>query len=190
MSLTLKLTIITSFWLSLAASATAQILVLGSGPAEQCYKSAKLGDKGSQSAIRTCEEALAKHDISLKDTAATHVNVGVLYMRRKDNKNAQYHFEKALKIRPAMAEIYINYGASLIQIGNFDKALTALNKSIELETTKLPEALYNRSIVYNRLGKFKEAYKDLKQALAVRPGWPIAITALENYVVTTAPKSN
>ena len=190
MSFALKVPVIISLWLCLAVSASAQILVLGSGPAEQCYQSAKHGDQGSQSAIRNCEYALDNYDISQKDTAATHVNVGVLYMRRQDNKNAQKHYEEALRIRPAMAEIYINYGASLIQVGNFEEALTALNKSIELETIKMPEALYNRSIAYDRLGNFKEAYKDLKQALVVRPDWPLALKALDNYVVTRAPKSN
>ena len=89
-----------------------------------------------------------------------------------------------------MAEIYINYGASLIHIGDYNGAVTAINKAIDLETVKMPEALYNRAIAYDRLENYKGAYKDLKQALVLKPEWPAALKVLENYTVTRAPKSN
>jgi len=97
---------------------TAQILVIGTGAAFECYNKTKLGDKGRASTIRLCEDALSKHDLSFKDRTSTHVNVGVLYMRRNDNENAQRHYKKAIELRPSMAEIYINYGASLIHVDN------------------------------------------------------------------------
>ena len=180
----------TALTLCMSMAASAQIVVGGTGAAHSCYQAAKFGNQGSLKTIRECKEALSEFHLSQKDTAATHVNIGVLYMRRGENENAPYHYKKAIDLRPKMAEIYINYGASVIHMGNYNEAVTAINKAIDLETVKMPEALYNRAIAYNRLENYKGAYKDLKQALVLKPEWPAAIQALENYTVTRAPKSN
>ena len=184
-----KVTLTATFIMSLAMPASAQILVLGTGAAQECYQSTKFGDQGRLSTIRQCETAF-ESPLSRDDRVATHVNMGILYMRRDDNKNAQKHYKKAIDIKPSMAEIYINYGASLIHIGDYEGAVNAINKAIELKTEKMPEALYNRSIAYNRLQNYKGAYYDLKEALMLKPEWPVALKALENYTVTKRPKSN
>jgi len=53
----------------------------------------------------------------------------------------------------------------------------------------MPEALYNRAIAYDRLQNYKGAYKDLKQALVLRPDWEPAMNLLSGYQVTTRAKS-
>ncbi len=185
----LKVTLASAL-MGLTIPASAQILVIGTGAAFECYNKTKLGDKGRASTIRLCEDALSKHDLSFKDRTSTHVNVGVLYMRRNDNENAQRHYKKAIELRPSMAEIYINYGASLIHVGDYDGAVEAINTAIDLKTEKMPEALYNRAIAYNRLNNYKGAYNDLKQALVLKPEWTAALKALESYTVTKQSKSN
>ena len=185
-----KTALTSAFFMSLAMSASAQILVLGTGAAQECYQSTKFGDPGRGSAIRQCKAALDESTLSRNDTVATHVNTGILYMRRNDHEKAQSHYKKAIDIQPSLAEIYINYAASLIHSGNYEEAVKVINTAIELNTDKMPEALYNRSIAYNRLQNYKGAYNDLKEALMLKPEWPAALKALENYTVTTRPKSN
>jgi len=179
------------FSLGIAASASAQIIIHGTGAARDCYLSTKAGNPGNMTTIRKCEEALSdKFNLSRRDEAATHVNIGVLYMRRGDNEEAQTHYKKAIDLRPETPEAYINYGASLIYTGNYNDAVTAINTAIDLKTEKMPEALFNRAIAYDRLENYKGAYKDLKQALVLKPEWPAALKALENYAVIKRPKSN
>lgn len=175
---------------SIPLAASAQIVVHGNGPAQACYLSAKTGNSGTQSAIRECEHALKNIVLNRKDEAATHTNLGVLLMRKGDNQKAQIHYKRAIELRPQTAEAYINYGASLIYAEEYQDAISALNTAIDLGTEKMPEALFNRSVAYNRVEDYKRAYRDLKEALLLKPEWPIALKALENYQVTRRPQTN
>jgi len=178
------------FVFAMPSTTSAQVFVGGGGAAHQCYLSAKLGNPGRIGAIRKCEEALDNININHKNKAATHTNLGVLLMRKGENEKAQTHYKHAIKLRPKTAETYINYGASLIYTGEYQDAITALNKAIDFGTEKMPEALFNRAMAYDRQQNYKSAYKDLKQALVLRPEWPIAQRAIENYTVTSSPKTN
>jgi len=176
--------------LSMSTSISAQIFVGGNGAPQQCYMSTKLGNPGRIGAIRTCEDALKTVGIGRKDKAATHINLGILLMRKGDNQAAQTHYKHAIDLRPKAAEVYINYAASLIYTGEYQTAITTVNKAIDMDTSKMPEALFNRAMAYNRLQNYTAAYKDLKQALVLKPEWPVALKALENYTVTTRAKTN
>jgi tetratricopeptide (TPR) repeat protein len=174
---------------SVATSAVAQSLVIGNGDGNICYMKVKIGDPGRASTIRLCKKALTSGEMSQKDMAATHVNLGILHMRAKDYAGARAAYDKALRISPNLAEAYINLSANLIYMGDFNGALDAVNESINLDTDKMPEALYNRSVAYDNLRRDNEAYADLKRALALRPDWPPALRALENYDVVSIPSN-
>ena len=93
---------------SLAQSANAQMVVMGNGVAKDCYYSVKHGDPGRYGTIKSCEMALEESNLRIKDRAATHVNVGILYMRRKNYEKSEEHFERAMKMSDGIAEIHIN----------------------------------------------------------------------------------
>ena len=138
--------------------------------------------------IKTCQTALTEA-LSNKDLAATHVNLGILLMRKGDYVDAQSSYEDAIKLRPKLAEAYINYAASLIYTERYTEAVSAVDTAIELGTDQMPEALYNRAIAYDRLKDYKSAYKDLKQALVLRPDWAPAMKSISGYQVSTRSKS-
>lgn len=172
----------------LAQTATAQLLVMGDGAAKECYERVKFGDPGRGKTITNCEAALDDISLRKKDRAATHVNVGILYMRAKRFEKSQEHYDSALKIAGDLPEIHINLSANYIYTGQYEKALASANKGIELGTEKMPEALFNRAMAYDHLERYNEAYRDLKRALELRPDWPPALRAIDNYEV--APKSS
>lgn len=184
-----KLILASIFSLSMTATASAQIVVQNGGAAQDCYISTKTGNPGRIGAIRKCEAALLELNLSNKDVAATHVNLGVLLMRKGDYTKAKTHYARAIEMRPKLSEAYINYAASLIYTGDYSAAVSSIDTAIELGTEKMPEALYNRAIAYDRLQNYKGAYKDLKQALALRPEWAPAMDLLAGYQVTSRPKS-
>jgi len=72
-------------------------------------------------------------------------------------------------------------------MGEYQAAITAIDKSIELGTTKMPEALFNRAMAYDHLKQYNKAYADLKKALELRPDWAPALAAIDNYEATPAP---
>ncbi len=175
--------------IGLSNAAFAQSLVIGDGGAQECFHSVKHGDPGRISTIKDCKLALRDPNLSKKDEAATHVNLGILLMRAKryDDSRAQYNL--AIKMQPELSEAYINYAANLIYLGDFDAAITASNKGIELGTKKMPEALFNRAMAYDNLKRYNLAYADLKKALTLRPNWKPALRAIDNYEVAAKPTS-
>ena len=134
-----------------------------------------------------CKDALGDFSLSGKNIAATHVNIAILYMRAGDYENADIHYKKAITLKPKISEAYISMAANHIYQGEYDAAVKAVDIGINLGTEKLPEALYNRAIAYDRLEKYSLAYKDLKRALSIRPDWDAAINALGNYEVVSKP---
>jgi len=176
--------------LTFSGTAFAQSLVIGDGGAQECYYSVKHGDMGRVSTLKKCKEALKDPHLSIKDEAATHVNLGILLMRSKRYDASQTHYKRAIEMQPNLSEAYINYAANLIYLGDFEDAITASDKSIELGTKKMPEALYNRAMAYDNLRRYNEAYTDLKKALALRPDWKPALRAIDNYEISTDTKKN
>jgi len=183
-----KLLLASVFSLIMTTSASAQVVVQGGGAARDCYISTKAGNPGRIGAIQTCKAALSEF-LPAKDMAATHVNLGVLLMRKGDYAEAQSHYAKAIKIRPNLAEAHINHAASQIYTADYNAAVKSIDTAIEVGTHKMPEALYNRAVAYDRLQNYKGAYNDLKQALLLRPDWEPAIELLSGYQITTRAKS-
>jgi len=160
----LTLSLLSTLLIAGASSAAAQITVLGNGDAAECYQMTKMGNQGSSSAIRTCTKAL-EMPLKRKDEAATHVNRGVLLMRKGHYEKARADYERAIEMKPELDKAYINYGATLFYLGE-------------------PEALYNRSLVFHERQDYRAAYYDLKKAIALRPDWEPATKALGRYDVT------
>ena len=129
-------------------------------------------------------------DISARDKAATHVNIGILHMRAKRYDRAAAHYQTAIAMRPDLPEAHINYGANLIYQKHFHKAIEQINIALDLGTRKLPEAYYNRAMAYDNLKRYDDAYRDLQSALKHRPEWPPAVRALSNYELVAAVKKN
>ena len=97
-----KIFLASLFSLSFTANASAQIIVHGGGAARDCYVSTKASNPGKIGAIQSCKTALTEA-LSNKDLAATHVNLGVLLMRKGDYAEAQSHYTKAIEKRPKLA---------------------------------------------------------------------------------------
>jgi len=170
-----------------ASTASAQLVVLGEGAAAQCYRYAIQGNQGSHTAIKTCTEAFGQ-GIAVKDRAATHVNRGILLMRKEKHTKAIKDYKAALKLRPKLTEAHVNLGAALIHLDELDDALIALNTALEDETSDTrPAALVNRAILYDRQEKYNLAYRDLKAADLLKPDWDMIDNLLARY--TLIPKT-
>ena len=179
--------ICTAFIANFSLAAQAQIIVGGDGPQRSCYIKALRGDQGSQAAIDICNIAINDFT-SRKNKIATHINRGILFMRKGDFPAARTDFETAIELKPNFAKTYVNYGAVLIHMQDYDGAIEALNIAVQaLDKTELHEALYNRALAYDRKNQYKLAYLDLKRALELRPGWADAQKAIGNYKIESKP---
>ena len=169
-----------------ASSAHAQLVVLGESSAAQCYQYALTGNEGTRTALETCTKAFDAL-ISKRNQAATHVNRGLLYMRKGEEDKADADYLAALDIKPDLTQAYVNHGASLIRQDKYDEALEALNKALSFkDSSTRAEALYNRAIAFDYKKNYKAAYLDLKEVLDIRPDWELAINLLSTYEVKPA----
>ncbi|MEP1231208.1 MAG: tetratricopeptide repeat protein [Litorimonas sp.] len=186
-ALTATLTFATILF-SFSSESYAQAIIEGKGPQQVCYESALYGKQGTKYTINACTEGLDAA-LSRKDRAATYVNRGILHMRNTKFERARKDYEAAIKTYPDLPEAYMNYGAVLIQLDDYDGALKALNKAIdELPPKHLHQALFNRAIIYDSQEKYRDAYLDLKRALELRPDWDDALKSIKRYLV--APKNS
>lgn len=167
----------------LLPAAHAQIIVGGEGDGHACYMSAKTGDTGRKSSIRVCERALSEGNLFGIDRAATHVNMGILLMRRESFIQALSAFDNAINIEPTLSEAYLNRGACLVFLERHQEAVEALTISIDLDTDYIAEALYNRALAYEPLEKLNLAYADLQRVKALRPDWDVLNKTLDRYQV-------
>jgi len=158
-----------------ATPATAQLLVIGKANAANCYDYAKRGDKGSRSALDTCNDALDEN-LPTKTRAATLVNRGILRMRKERYSDAIFDYESALELQSNLTEAHVNLAAALIYIEDYDGALRSINIALEdVESKTRPAALVNRAILYDRQEQYKLAYRDLKAADILKPDWDMVI---------------
>jgi tetratricopeptide (TPR) repeat protein len=86
----------------------------------------------------------------------------------KDGKylDAAEKFSLVIELKPKLAEGYTKRGIAEAALRQNDKALSDLNKSIDLDATD-GEAFYTRGMVYYEKGETKKTYEDLQKAAGI-----------------------
>ena len=166
--------------------AQAAVTVLGSGVAHSCYETAEFGGNPREG-IETCTEALEQAALTPHDRAATMVNRGILYSRDDDVRSAIADYDRGLAIFPNLAEAYIDRGAALIVLKQYDEALQDLNKGIAMGSNRAQIAYYDRGIVDEALGDIRGAYFDYKKAAEIEPTFTMATDQLTRFKVIHKP---
>ena len=77
-----------------------------------------------------------------------------------------------------LASQYIRLGVGYMQEGKFELALARLQRALELNPMS-PVALYNHGLVLGEQGHPKQARRQLRKALAIRPTYAEAQAALD-----------
>ena len=109
------------------------------------------------------------------------INEGVTLSQAGSQDEAIAKFNEALALNPKCFDCFYNIGAASAQKKDYDKAIEAYNKSIEIKPT--PEAYNGLANVYNAQRKFDDATAASKKATElasarrpVRPGAPMRCT--------------
>ena len=166
-----------------AAPAGAAMTVIGSGYARSCFLAAET-HRTKPADVALCTTALTEEGLTPRDRAATFVNRGILMMYNKNVAKALLDYEAAIRIKPDVAEAWVNKGIALIYLpGRALDAVAALSKGIDLKTSQPEVAHFSRALAYELAGDAKGAYLDYKQALQLKPGWPEALEQIERFQV-------
>lgn len=180
--------VLTAFAGLLAATAAqaspSPALVIGSSAAQDCYEAARRTGAFNTN-IQSCLAALEDLGLSVDDRAATYVNLGILMRRRGNMAGAINAYDRAIALRPGLAEAWLNRGAAHVSMGESRQAIQDLNTALSLDPERAEFALVNRAAAYEDIGELEAAYADLQAALALAPEFDPALTMISRYQVRT-----
>ncbi len=167
-----------------AGAASAGTMTIGQSYGAECYDNAKgrgigVGD------INACNRAIDEGSLTRKDRASTFVNRGIVRAFRDDLTGALSDYEKALRLKPELAEAFANRGNVYIRMERYDDALAELNTALTLDLKSPERVYYNRAIIYEKLGQTRAAYEDLMMAVKLAPQWGQPKRELQRYQVVS-----
>ena len=171
--------------LAAAASlpAIAGVTVVGTSAARACYEAADSPLMPGARQIDRCDEALRSERLTQYEVVATHVNRGILRLRRGLAAEAIADFDAAIALDPAQPEAYLNKGAALIRQNDPQGALPLFTVALERNTRRPAIAHYGRAIAHEALGNVRQAYFDYRRASELDPDWNEPRTELQRFRV-------
>jgi tetratricopeptide (TPR) repeat protein len=178
-----------SAWISAAAlaafaiPASAAVTVVGATSARMCYEAAKSPLSPTPSDLRRCDIALSEEALTGYEVVATHVNRGILKVRRGNISGGIADFDAALARDPDQAEAYLNKGVALMRRENVGEALPFFTVALEKNTQRPALAYYARGVANEALGNLREAFADYQRASQIEPDWQEPRTELSRFQV-------
>jgi tetratricopeptide (TPR) repeat protein len=165
-----------------AAPADAVTMIYNVDPSAQCSQTAR-DITNLKVGLAYCDEAL-RDDVMLH-RGALLINRGIIKFAMDDTQGALKDFNAGLIAGPQLGDGYINRAALLISLGRYDEARGDVDKALQLGAVNIPVAYYNRGVIEDETGDYQAAYRDYKQALALKPDYAAAARELLRF--KTAP---
>ncbi len=160
-----------AFLAVISLPASASVMSIGSTSASLCYQAAESPVEPTFGTLRICDTALNEDALSARDRVATHVNRGILRLRRNQIDQAISDFDRAMALDPDQPEAYLNKGAAMIKQRNPGEALGLFTMAIQRNTSRPELAHYGRAIANEALGNARQAYRDYRRASELDPDW-------------------
>ena len=108
--------------------------------------------------------------VRLVDTnwSKDNINVGDVYLKKKDYEGALVYYKKALEIEPDSSKANLSMGLILTKLARYEEAKEYYLRSIEANPNNL-EAHNNLGLWYDRDGNLEEARRCFLKALQINP---------------------
>jgi tetratricopeptide (TPR) repeat protein len=167
---------------SVSFPAGASVVTVGGSYAVSCYEAAESQTANFQS-LDACDRAIAEEALMPRDRAATHVNRGILYLRRGSLAEADADFNRALAINPYEPEAWLNKAILNARHRKSTDALPLVAKALENGTRRPAIAYFVRAMAYEDSGRIADAYRDLQLARKLDPKWAEPAIELRRFQV-------
>ncbi|HEY0114456.1 MAG TPA: tetratricopeptide repeat protein, partial [Allosphingosinicella sp.] len=141
--------------MALPLPAVAGVTVLGTSAARACFEAAERELPPRTADFRNCDAALQPGAATRQDVVATHVNRGILHMRRNDLEAALADFDAATALEPNEPEAYLNRGAALLKRAETARALAMFDQALAKNTSRPELAYYARAVAHEGLGNLR-----------------------------------
>lgn len=123
------------------------------------------------------------HALGLRsDVPDVHYGLATVYFQIGELTSAAHHFREVTRLDSKRVGAFVNLGAVLNLLTEYDEAVTALRKAIALDP-KRSEAFYNLGLVHRRKGQGDLAVQAYREALRLNPRMADAHLNLANLYV-------
>lgn len=156
---------------AVSAPAFASVQVVGNTNARMCFEAADSTMLPQPRHMRYCDEALLRDNLTAYEVVATHVNRGILRLRRGSVDGAIEDFDRAIALDADQPEAYLNKGSALMLRDNPTEAARLFTVALRHNTRRPAVAHYGRAIANEALGNVGAAYRDYRQASLLAPDW-------------------
>lgn len=169
--------------LAISAPAAAQVQVIGDSAAASCFR----GVERNRAPLRTldhCTTALERDVLAPRDRAATHVNRGIIQLRRNQLDLAEADFSRASQLDRdgrLTGAIAVNRSAVLLRQGRVSAALEQTDIALAETGPHRADAWFNRAVALEEMNDLTGAYHAYQEAQTLRPGWPAPARELARF---------
>lgn len=98
----------------------------------------------------------------------TRLGIAELLLDAGKDANAVGEYEIAVRLNPADAGAFGNYGIALVRCARYEEAIEQLTKAVEMDGSLAP-AIANRAFAFEKLGRFDLALPDRELDAKLRP---------------------
>jgi Tfp pilus assembly protein PilF len=116
------------------------------------------------------------------DLADVHYGLATVYFQQRELTSAAHHFREVTRLDSHKAGAFINLGAVLNLLEQYDDAINALRKGIQIDANRV-EGYYNLGVVYKRKGQADLAITAYKEAIRINPRMADAHLNLANLLL-------
>jgi tetratricopeptide (TPR) repeat protein len=102
------------------------------------------------------------------DVPDVHYGLATVYFQLNELTSAAHHFKEVTRLDHRRAGAYVNLGAVLNLLTEYDEAITVLRKGIALDP-KRTEGYYNLGLVHKRKGQLDLAIQAYREAIRINP---------------------
>ena len=175
--------VLTALIAAASIPAFASVQVVGNNNARMCFVAADSPMLPQPRHLRYCDEALLRDNLTAYEIVATHVNRGILRLRRGAVDDAIEDFDRAIALDENQPEAYLNKGSALMRRDNPGEAVRLFTVALQNNTRRPHVAHYGRAIANEALGNVGAAYRDYRQASLLAPEWEEPRQDLERFRV-------
>ncbi len=116
------------------------------------------------------------------DLPDVHYGLATVYFQLRELTSAAHHFREVTRLDPLRAGAFVNLGAVLNLLEQYDDAVAALRRGIQLDGQRV-EGYYNLGLVYRRKRQIDLAIQAYREAIRVNPRMADAHLNLANLLL-------
>ncbi len=165
----MKFVLVCTLLLAFTSALGSETFLLNRSPAQDCFTATRTGGSPSAGDIEVCTTAIEHQMLVPADLAATYSNRGILHARTGNYAAALKDHNRAHRLAPELASIYINRSNTLVAVRRYEDALRDLDNAIAIADATLPVAHYNRALMFKTLGDTEAARADAERAAQLAP---------------------